>query len=432
MDNLTYQKYLHIPTMFDHKKSHKFWHNVAFGGHMNLQGIYDPVHGEEYEAKITKRLRDHHKLLSKRSQQSMKFTLPHSNELASEFTEDERQKLLNETEYFLPFKSVTLIQESVIQGGNYVESGRNGEMKVTFEKGELPDQPIIQICHIEESDYEDDTGSRLYFGNLVSYMPSMNKFFNDPNIYMYSFRKELLNPKVAEQKYKKKNFIQRLFSGQDEKSRYVKVQDNKPFVINAFNIVKDGVDKKFDNTNYQYAWNEEKMEMEYLESADDVKGLNLYSFWLDHSPFVDITDISADIEGNDTYTNPSLNQTIARIVGMHQSLSMLLQFPQIVATEKVEGISHEQPIFEVRGNYKHSEMLFKPKYEHKILKLNLYDNATNEGGEANGNGKARSLHAVRKHLRRLPNGKLTWVKAHFRGNREVGIITKDYEIDARR
>ena len=77
-------------------------------------------------------------------------------------------------------------------------------------------------------------------------------------------------------------------------------------------------------------------------------------------------------------------------------------------------------------------MLFKPKYEHKILKLNLYDNATNEGSEANGNGKARSLHAVRKHLRRLPNGKLTWVKAHFRGNREVGIITKDYEIDARR
>jgi hypothetical protein len=64
-----------------------------------------------------------------------------------------------------------------------------------------------------------------------------------------------------------------------------------------------------------------------------------------------------------------------------------------------------------------------------VLKLNMYDNAG--GGSKGGNTRSAgtAFHSVRKHLRRLPNGKHTFVKAHFRGSKEVGVVSKEYKID---
>jgi hypothetical protein len=51
------------------------------------------------------------------------------------------------------------------------------------------------------------------------------------------------------------------------------------------------------------------------------------------------------------------------------------------------------------------------------------------GGESTGQrSKGTALHSVRKHIRRYKTGKTTFVKAHFRGSKEIGILTKDYEV----
>ena len=66
LDNLAYQRYLHIPQLISKKgNSPKYWHNVAFGGHMNFAGMYA---SESQEKKLTERLHEHHKKLSHASQ----------------------------------------------------------------------------------------------------------------------------------------------------------------------------------------------------------------------------------------------------------------------------------------------------------------------------------------------------------------------------
>ena len=75
-----------------------------------------------------------------------------------------------------------------------------------------------------------------------------------------------------------------------------------------------------------------------------------------------------------------------------------------------------------------SEFIRKPKYEHKILKLDLFgSNGTSNTSNSNETG-GRAFHAVRKHIRQYQDGKITFVKAHFRGSKDIGIVTKDYEF----
>ena len=44
------------------------------------------------------------------------------------------------------------------------------------------------------------------------------------------------------------------------------------------------------------------------------------------------------------------------------------------------------------------------------------------------NASGTAFHSVRKHIRRLADGRNTFVKAHFRGAKSVGMVSKDYEI----
>ena len=45
---------------------------------------------------------------------------------------------------------------------------------------------------------------------------------------------------------------------------------------------------------------------------------------------------------------------------------------------------------------------------------------------------SKRLHDVRGHFRRLPSGKRTWVREHRRGNKDLGVITKDYVLTSNR
>ena len=154
-----------------------------------------------------------------------------------------------------------------------------------------------------------------------------------------------------------------------------------------------------------------------------------YTFWLtEDMPFFKYTDTGAEIDGG-MYNNPTLNSMVSIIVNVHSQLVLLLNYPQIVNKQDVLGITPANASkVPFSRNFSSSEFLRKPKYQHKILKLDLFGSNESGGKGSSGDSSSRAFHAVRKHIRQYQDGKITFVKAHFRGSKEVGTITKDYEI----
>ena len=153
-----------------------------------------------------------------------------------------------------------------------------------------------------------------------------------------------------------------------------------------------------------------------------------YTYWLnEENLFRDWIDTSATKEG--MYTNQSLNNYMAVCNEILVELNLRLQFPQITETMERPGIEPSlRPSIINPRKFKYSTLTQKPSWEHKVLKVNMYANKENSNRNLSSRTAGTKLHSVRKHLRRLPNGRHTFVKAHFRGSSEVGIITKDYEV----
>ena len=129
------------------------------------------------------------------------------------------------------------------------------------------------------------------------------------------------------------------------------------------------------------------------------------------------------------YRNQSMNNWCMAMASCISTFMMMMCFPQITKTTEVQGVKPQS--IPSRSRYKQSELRSKPTWEHKTLKIDLYGS---EGGGNGTNGSGRSegtkFHSVRKHLRRLANGNHTFVKAHFRGKKEHGVVQKDYEVKA--
>ena len=151
-----------------------------------------------------------------------------------------------------------------------------------------------------------------------------------------------------------------------------------------------------------------------------------YHFWLSpDQPFFNRIDTSGDENG--VYSNESLKNTVQVCNDVLFEYNMLTQFPNIATVENVKGLQpSKRPSMIEPRKYKKSTLMFKPTWEHKVLKVNLYDNQTK--GVSTGRSGGTRFHGVRKHLRRLPTGKHTFVKAHFRGQKDIGVISKDYQI----
>tara|TARA_B100000424_G_C22933258_1_gene496478 strand:- start:1397 stop:2407 length:1011 start_codon:yes stop_codon:yes gene_type:complete len=112
------------------------------------------------------------------------------------------------------------------------------------------------------------------------------------------------------------------------------------------------------------------------------------------------------------------------IVNNIRWLQVLLSYPSLANTNSVSG---RKPIpYNKLGKFKASSMYSLPKWEHKVLEVDMYSNGSSGGG--NGSARGKRFHAVRKHLRRLPSGKSVFVKPHFRGDKKLGVIDKDYLI----
>jgi hypothetical protein len=104
-------------------------------------------------------------------------------------------------------------------------------------------------------------------------------------------------------------------------------------------------------------------------------------------------------------------------------LNLLLSYPALSSTKTIKGKTGIHMVG--THGYKASHLMQRPTWEHKILKLDLYGKAS--GGHS-GNGSPKAFHSVRGHLRRLAKGNITFVKPHFRGSKEVGIVEKEYSI----
>ena len=198
----------------------------------------------------------------------------------------------------------------------------------------------------------------------------------------------------------------------------LEMQDEDPYtnVIRCMLFVYDPAndDMHCDFTFFDMAW---------------VNGTENYTYWIqDDNIFYEFLDLSADSTG--MFTSDTLNQQVQICSDILFEYNFLTQFPTVCDVQNVKGLrpSNRPSIIESR-KFKHSALNTKPTWEHKVLKLNMYDNAGDSSKGGNTRSAGTAFHSVRKHLRRLPNGKHTFVKAHFRGSKEVGVVSKEYKID---
>ena len=69
----------------------------------------------------------------------------------------------------------------------------------------------------------------------------------------------------------------------------------------------------------------------------------------------------------------------------------------------------------------------RPKFEHRVLTLNIPKDVLNPRGSGNRKDGTR-LHSVRGHMMKTAKGKYVWRKAHWRGKEKFGVIKKEYKI----
>ena len=155
-----------------------------------------------------------------------------------------------------------------------------------------------------------------------------------------------------------------------------------------------------------------------------------FTYWIDHESdenkdWLDFYDNSEDENG--VLSNPMLNTEISIYGGILQMLFVLLAYPQLCKQEEVKG--KKPMVLESPTGFKDSDLRRKPTWEHKTLVVNLTREEKQIIDEARESGiQGKRFHAVRSHVRRLASGKMTIVKSHFRGDKSLGVIQKDYKI----
>ena len=96
---------------------------------------------------------------------------------------------------------------------------------------------------------------------------------------------------------------------------------------------------------------------------------------------------------------------------------------------KKDGMQPNKTPYNKDNPYK-SRPGWRPAFEHYVVTINVPDDVSKEA-DASAHKKRR--HLVRGHLMRShsPNSTdgFVWRKSHWRGNREIGLVTKDYVMD---
>jgi hypothetical protein len=108
----------------------------------------------------------------------------------------------------------------------------------------------------------------------------------------------------------------------------------------------------------------------------------------------------------------------------HMSVYSHPDFKEFCVRElKQQGLEPKKVTYHTGKPFK--KMSNKPKFEHYLLDLNI---PTECDDHTTGKAGKKRFHLVRGHLMRTQDKGFTWRRSHWRGNRELGVITKDYNI----
>jgi len=109
----------------------------------------------------------------------------------------------------------------------------------------------------------------------------------------------------------------------------------------------------------------------------------------------------------------------------HMSVYSHPDFKEFCVRElKQQGLEPKQITYTSSRPFK-SRLTNKPKFEHYLLDLNI---PTECDDHTTGKAGKKRFHLVRGHLMRTQDKGFTWRRSHWRGNRKLGVITKDYNI----
>jgi len=113
-------------------------------------------------------------------------------------------------------------------------------------------------------------------------------------------------------------------------------------------------------------------------------------------------------------------------VSVWLSFMVFLQYPAIAEPTEKKGRANAW--FDIpMKKHNHSEYRNKPAFQHTELVIKMFEESQGNA-VSNGSSEGKAFHSVRKHLRTYQTGKKTWVRAHFRGSKEIGVVTKDYKV----
>ena len=204
-------------------------------------------------------------------------------------------------------------------------------------------------------------------------------------------------------------------------------QDSDEPIYFMTNIVYIKADQMFSHDYAQYAFTFHRGEtfVEGMGKKGRIVTAEDYTYWI-KGHFEEFIITNPDAEG--MYTNPSLEAWTQLTSSVFITLNILLNYPEITESKEVRGRPNTTTGHGKVKKLSHSILSSKPSFEHKTLKLDMYGNNEGEGSNAGGRSSGTAFHTVRKHIRRLPNGRNTFVKAHFRGSKDVGMVSKDYEL----
>ena len=123
---------------------------------------------------------------------------------------------------------------------------------------------------------------------------------------------------------------------------------------------------------------------------------------------------------------PLAHWEMARQVFLHMGIMNHPEFKSLCVEKlKMDGVQPKKAPFSAARPYK-TRPGWRPTYEHYVVTINIPDEVSNE---SNASTHKKRHHLVRGHYMRTATKGFVWRKSHWRGNREMGVVTKDYVMD---
>tara|TARA_R100001129_G_scaffold113584_1_gene78360 strand:+ start:4320 stop:5765 length:1446 start_codon:yes stop_codon:yes gene_type:complete len=117
---------------------------------------------------------------------------------------------------------------------------------------------------------------------------------------------------------------------------------------------------------------------------------------------------------------------LARQVFLHMGIMNHPEFKSLCVEKlKMKGIQPNKSPYSAARPYKKGDF-WRPPFEHYVVTINIPDEVSNE---SNSTTQRKRHHLVRGHYMRTATKGFVWRKSHWRGNKEVGVVTKDYVMD---